>query len=84
VDDYVQGWYSTNYVKCTHNIEVINMKSEIEQILEQADKMAHDLKIKRQEALLLIIAHDIASIHFHIDCLLMGMAQAHTVAQKKD
>jgi len=67
-----------------HNIEVKNMKSEIEQILEQVNKMAHDLKIKRQEALLLIIAHDIASIHFHIDCLVMGMAQAHISAQKKE
>ena len=84
MDYYVQDYYSTNYVKCMHNIEVKKMKSEIEQILEQAEQIAKNLKVKRQEALLLIIAHDIASIHFHIDCLVMGMAQAHISAQKKE
>jgi len=60
------------------------MKSELEQILRQTEKIAKELKIKRQEALLLIIAHELASIHFHIDCVVMGMAQAHMVAQKKE
>ena len=56
---------------------------EINQLFDQANKIAKELKIKRQEALQLIAVHELASIHFHIDCFVMGMAQAHMVTQKK-
>lgn len=67
-----------------HNIEVINM-DEMKQLLENAKKMSKALKINKQEALLLIIAHHTGCIHDHIDKIIFGTIQAHApVKPEKD
>jgi len=53
------------------------MKSEMEQILDQAKKISKDMKITRQEALLLMIAHNAFCIHDHIDRIIFGVLQTH-------
>jgi len=42
-------------------------KAELEEILVKARQIARDLKITLSEALVLITAHQIVCIHFHID-----------------
>ena len=53
------------------------MKSEIEQILNQTDIIATNMKITRQEALLLIIAQQLVCLHDHIDKVIYGIIGAH-------
>ena len=65
-------------VKCTRSSEVLNLRNELELILEQAQKLSKDLKINKQEALLLMIAHELAAIHYHIDKVIFGLVQTHT------
>ena len=49
---------------------MILVVSEFESILKQAGALAAKLKITREEALLLIIARELACIHFHVDAVL--------------
>ena len=44
--------------------------NELESTLKQADALAKRHKITREEALLLMIAHEVGCIHFHVDQVL--------------
>ncbi len=58
---------------------------EIKQLLKQAEEISKDLKISREEAIMLIIAHHLACIHDHIDKVLWGISLPFikTVKEKK-
>lgn len=76
MDAYGLDLYSTNYVKCTHNIEMIKM-DEIKQLLKEVDETSKKLKITRQEALLLVNTYHLNCIHDHIEKVIFGTLQAH-------
>jgi hypothetical protein len=56
-------------------------KSEMEIIIDNAEKLRKQFKLNKQEALLLMAVHEISAIHYHIDCTVIGMAQAHGFKQ---
>jgi len=44
---------------------------ELEKVLAQADAVAKKLKVSRRDALLIMIAHEVLCIHFHLDQILV-------------
>ena len=51
------------------------MVSEIEEILANAKDISKKLKIKREEALLLIIARELVDVRTHVDDVVIGVAR---------
>ena len=54
------------------------LNPEIKDLLKQAEKVSKALKITRQEAILLIVTHQLVCIHDHVNKVVFGIIASHS------